>query len=606
VRANRDRFRTHTTVDTPQWAGLSGKFSYMHYEQDGYVKNDTTNFQQGRAGDFGERDDDAFNIALTWRATDNLVFDFNYDNTDSTTVPQASQLSWASSDAGRLVTDYVAFFPGCFDTSPLCAPINETYAAGEESASSKRVSRLNMPYAGEEDLEIDGYSLIATWELSDNFTIKSLTGGRDMELQQRTDLSGGGFSTNPGVTFSGVTTLFAAGAPNIKEQDQFSQEFQFIGEAGNFNYIAGLYYFEEDAHENTVEQVSLNLSFWGPAKIYDVDNTSKAIYGQGTYSFSDSLRLTLGLRYSEDEKKLFQDQAPDPLNPEQRIQAKFDEEFDNTSGNITLDYDWNPDVSTYFRYATSYKSGGYFSRTPIAYQRPFDEETVETFELGLKSQWLENRLRANVAVFYSEYEDLQISQFLPGTGGAESILSNAGNANYSGIEVEMVAVPITGLTLNPTYGWLDPEYDEYNFFDPTGQFCGTPETVCDVTDRAVFPNTSENNASFGAQYEFAPSSYGSWSARMDVVWNDGYSFETIEISDPSRIEADSHTLVNARVNLDAISLVDTGNLSLSLWGKNLTDEEYRTYSIGAFEPLGFTTTVYNEPLSWGLDLIYEY
>ena len=81
-------------------------------------------------------------------------------------------------------------------------------------------------------------------------------------------------------------------------------------------------------------------------------------------------------------------------------------------------------------------------------------------------------------------------------------------------------------------GWLDAEYDQYDFFDPSGQFCGTDATSCDVSDRGVCPNTAEHNASFGAEYEFPSSSYGNWSARLDVIWNDGYSFGTIEISDP--------------------------------------------------------------------------
>lgn len=603
---NLNRFRSTTTIDTPEWYGLAGKFSYMHYQQDGFVDNTTTNFQQGSAGDFGERNDDAYNIALTWSPTDALVLDFNYDNTDSSSVPQGSQLTWVDSDIARVVTDYAAFFPGCFDTSPLCAPINEAYAAAENVASADRVDSLNLPYAGEEQLNISGYSVIANWDLNDQLTIKSLTGVREMKVEQRTDLSGGGFSTNPGETGSGVTTLFAAGDPNIKKQNQFSQELQLIGSLDDLSFIMGLYYFEEDAKETTREQVALNLSFWGASKSYKVDNRSYAAYGQGTYSLTDALRVTAGLRYSQDDKKLFQDQAPDPLNPQDRVQADFKKDFNNVSGTFTLDYDWTDQVSTYLRYASGYKSGGYFSRASIQYQEPFDDETLDSFELGMKSQWLDNRLRANVAVFYSEYDGLQISQFVPGVGGAESVLSNAGKANYSGAEIELLAVPVAGLTLNLSYGWLDPQYDEYEFFDPTGQFCGTPETRCDVSDRGVFPNTSEQNASFGAEYEFAPLSYGIWSARLDLVWNDGYSFGTIEISDPSRIETDSYTLLNGRISLDDIDVFGTGTMKLSLWGKNLTDEEYRTNSIGAFESLGFTTTVYNEPRSWGLDLSYEF
>jgi hypothetical protein len=97
---------------------------------------------------------------------------------------------------------------------------------------------------------------------------------------------------------------------------------------------------------------------------------------------------------------------------------------------------------------------------------------------------------------------------------------------------------VDGLTLNLTYGYLDPEYDEYEFFDPTGQFCGAPGTTCDVSDRGVFPTTSKHNAALGAQYEFAPLSFGRLTGRVDVMYNDGYSFGTVEIQDPGRIESD--------------------------------------------------------------------
>ena len=601
---NGDRWRSTTTVDTAAWKGLAAKLSYMHYQQDGYVDNLTTLPQQGQAGDFGERDEDAYNIALSWSPVDALQVDFNYDNTSATSVPQASQLTWASADVARLVTDYGAFFPGCFDTDPLCAPIRDAYAAAEAAADPDRVSRLDLPYAGEEDLDVDGYSLTVAWDLTDTLTLKSLTGYRDMSLEQRTDLSGGGYSTLPGAGFAGVTTLFAAGQPNVKDQDQFSQELQLLGNWGALEFLAGLYYFEEHGSETTQEQVALNLGLWGAEKYYEVDNTSSAAYGQATYHLSDALRVSAGLRYSEDEKKLFQDQALDPLAPLDRTRAHFKDDFSNVSGSLSVEVDWTDSVTNYARYATGYKSGGYFSRASIPFQAPFDEETLQSFELGLKSQWLQNRLRANIALFYSEYDDLQISQFVPGVGGAESVLSNAGNASYSGAEVELLALPVTGLTLSLSYGWLDPEYDEYDFFDPTGQFCGTAETACDVSDRGVFSNTPEHSASFGVEYAFAPRSYGDWSARVDTVWNDGYSFGTIEISDPSRIETDSYTLLNARVSLDSVNLLDA-RLRLSAWCKNLTDEEYRTNSIGAFESLGFTTTVYNEPRSWGLDVEIE-
>ncbi|MBN7796504.1 TonB-dependent receptor [Parahaliea mediterranea] len=651
---NYDRLKAHTIVDLPTVAGVSAKLSYLYNTQGGWVDNETTNFQQGRADDFGEQDNDAYHIALNWAASDTFTVDYSFDKTDGTGTPAAFQLTRAeavpASVFGANFDPNLSFGPGANDggiadsvllgtyaafgnapvssqcsTDPSCTAFANTanpafggatpaqaqlgtflgvYGNAAAAADEDRKDALNLPYAGREQMDIEGHSVTATWDITDTLTVKSLTGYREMDLNHRTGLSGGGFLDLTAVG-GGVVTLFAAGAPNRKSHEQFSQEFQFLGDVGQFQYLAGLYYFNEEAEEVTREQTAFLFGDFGTQRSYQTDNSAWAAFGQLTYTpaaFDDRLDITLGLRYTEDEREITIDEVVNGLP----ASGTFDTTFDNTSGSLTFDYAFDMDVTGYFRVATGYKAGGFLSRTSIANQQPFDAETLTSYEIGLKSQWLENRLRLNGAIFYSEYDDKQVTQFVPTTTGAESTVQNAAAASYQGLELELIAIPLEGLTLNFNYGYLDPEYDEYSFFDPTGQFCGAPGTTCDVSDRGVFANAPENTASAGIQYDFHAFSFGQLSARVDVAYSDGYTYGTIENRFDEFVRNDAFTLVNARMILSDIDLGDAGNLTATLWGKNLTDEFYRQSGIGAFESVGFAGVVYNPPRMYGFDLDYRF
>ncbi|MBT4521069.1 MAG: TonB-dependent receptor [Halieaceae bacterium] len=653
---NRDLFRSHTTIDTPTWNGFSAKLSYLHKSEDGYIDNLTTKAQSytGDTDDFGAKESDGINLALHWDISDSFSADYIYDQTDATNMPPLFQSTVV--DPGYIVgpnfNPTLSLGPGSNDLGVGDAVVNGVYqsfggvpiaplcsfdpscvgfantpnaAFGGATPAQTMLGTLGgpyfeglnhvdaddplrgtaLPYQGNEELDIEGHSLELLWEVSDTLQIKSITAYREMDNEQRTDLSGGGWLDLRAVG-SGVYTLFANGGA-FKEQEQFSQELQFIGSADRIEYVAGLYYFEEEAKETRYDVTVFNFgdniyeSPDFPVKVYETDNEARAIFGQVTYTppiQDDRLRITLGLRYSEDDRAL------DLLHT--GVQWSGSEEYDNTSGDLTLSYEWNDEVSTYLKYATGYSAGGFHGRTSPDNQRPYDEETVESFEFGLKSQFLDNRVRINAAIFYNEYEDLQLTQFVPSVAGVEGVMSNIGEATIQGVELEVLALLGDGLTLSFVYGYLDAEFDEYDFFDPTGGTCGTPATVCNVSDNSRFPTAAENNVALGLSYEFAPFSFGNLSARVDVAYNDGYQFGTLEQKYDDVTDAESHTLVNARVALTNIDVGDRGKLVVAAWGQNLTDEEYRLYGIPEFDQLGFAGATFNPPRSYGLDVIYEF
>ena len=176
---------------------------------------------------------------------------------------------------------------------------------------------------------------------------------------------------------------------------------------------------------------------------------------------------------------------------------------------------------------------------------------------------------------------------------------NAGAGTYRGVEFDIVAVPFEGLTLDLSYGYLDAEFDEYLARNPV------TNQLDDISDRTTVGQAPESTASLGLQYDFVPFSFGSLSTRLDVAYKDEFVFHPINNQYDS---TDPRTLVNGRISLDEIRMgccSDRNALRVSLWGRNLTDEEYRNWGID-FGTLGFAGVTYGEPRTYGLDVVYTY
>ena len=304
---------------------------------------------------------------------------------------------------------------------------------------------------------------------------------------------------------------------------------------------------------------------------YGQDAESWAVYTQLTYAATDALDVTGGIRYTEDEKDAF-------LFNETLNQVSFDErltgseKWDNISYLLRANYALRDDVSVYGSVSTGYNAGGFNARASSlsAWESTVDEETVITYEVGLKSEWLDNRLRANAAVFYNDYDDIQLAVFEAGTGGASSRLVNAGAATYQGIELEVLALLTRGLTMSLTYGYLDAEFDEYLALNPD-----TNENE-DISDISTVTRSPEHTASLFVDYAFDPMSFGTLSASVGAVYTDDMVWHPFLNQFDS---TDDRTLVQARVTLGDIGLGDSGAFRISAWGKNLTDEEYREWGI---------------------------
>ena len=581
------RTRSQTTVDLPRTAGVAAKLSYMTRSYEGWARNSNPRGPR----ELGRDDTSGYRLALNWELTDRLSADYSLDRTWGEGTSRPSQLSYANPDYVNLpvVTPTGLIMPGA-ENHPFRQMI-------ESGITSKRQKWFNLDNVNSERYDIRGHGLTLTLDM-DAFELKSITGYREMDIRVLpggTDNDGGAWSVP---VFHNATVRNGG---NPKEHEQWSQEFQILGSAldDRIDYIVGVYYYEEEGQElnslwdalvpfnGTLLSTRLIPAPAGLGESYAVDNKSYAVFGQATWTpdwLDSRLGLTLGLRQTWDEKEAsILDTGADPWT--------VDKDWDSFNPSFTVDYQWSDEANVYAKVATGYTAGSHpiRSSSQAAFGLTADPEEIVNYEFGIKSDWLDRRLRVNAATFLYDYTDLQISDFQSGS----TVVTNAGEADLTGFELEITALPMAGLTVDLTYGYLDYDYKEYRT---------TVEGVAvDVSDSARASNAPRHTARLFVNYDFEPMSYGALSVSLESVFTDEYRFN------PRLFEHDaasSRNLLNARVNLTDIP-VAAGSLRAGLWGRNLTDKEYREYGID-FGAVGHAINTYGEPRSFGFDVMYEY
>lgn len=611
---NQNFIRSTTNVDTGKFAdNFAAKLSYSFSDVDGDNHSTITGESLGAV------ESQAWRVALRWTPSDSVTADYVYDASRRDSSGSFAQLT-------KVRDGHVAVG-------------GTLYKQAAAAASSERLGGLPVAVdAGDIKTDMDGHALTVEWD-HNNITYKSITAYRDWSTDHP-ELDFGSFASDGTTVLDGkgglvpkdelVSMFFAE---RYSRQDQFSQEFQMQGLTldDRLKYTLGLYYFEETTFEDNPQTFAFPASFayarlpagtqaflcggsttapgcsgkdtviGAPLFKYGADVESTAIYGQFTYSATDQLDVTLGLRYTEDKKNAFLENGT-ILRDEKLAKVEDDNSWTNFSPSLIFNYAFNDDVSGYFTWASGYRSGGYNARatTSGSFANPFDEENITSYEVGLKSEWLDSRLRFNAAMFMYEYEDRQVSQFQAGAGGASTVITNAGRQEAKGFELEITALPLPGLMIMANYGYVDNDTKEYisTTADPISGFAG--KVNADIADM-VDDLGPKNTGAVIAIYDFEPTDWGQWGLQVDVTYvGVRRNSPLLNLYDT----ADSYDLLNARLTLSEIP-VATGSLRLAAWGKNLNDEEYRITGID-FGALGYATNNYGELRSYGIDIIYEY
>ena len=587
---SRDMILAKTSLNLPLGKNHALKLAVLGKRQDGFVRN------AGPGGSFGDLKSEGYRIDWRWLATDELTLDYSWDRSRLESHNYTPQ----------------AVSPGIPTGSPADAAIISSQRFvpyGSDLFDRLRTSVPLLPT----DTDIEGHALTLSWELGD-LSLKSITAYRDMEDLSYIDFASGA-SEEYRVDFSSISLGTQSAAPRnydtvrtSLEQEQFSQELQLIFRLGALDLVAGIYYFEEEARENWFplhhifsfplietgdQSVAVNIR----AEDNRIDNSAIAAYGQLTWHPREDWHLTLGWRHSRDERgvdrRFRQDNYVDfgniVLGPFESIdfEASAREDFDDNSFSFIVEYELQDNARLYGKLAEAYKSGGFNTRDPDPefFTRGFEEEKNRSAELGMKSEWLQRALRINAALFYSDFEDMQLNFLLPGSI-SDTRVFNSGSAQLSGLELEAVGFLGPRLLLRLNYAYLHSEIE-----DVTDPFTGELRSF-------AFDNAPRNSASLNLDYQIANSAYGQWSGNINANYVDERN------TDNPLLAIDAYSLLNGRLSLTGIAL-PAGEVSISAWVKNILDEEYVNFTIGNL-PHASRAVLWGEPRTWGVDIRYDY
>jgi iron complex outermembrane receptor protein len=287
-----------------------------------------------------------------------------------------------------------------------------------------------------------------------------------------------------------------------------------------------------------------------------------------------------------------------------------EDDWDNVSPMGSVSYRIDDNKSVYGKISRGFTSGGFNGRAASAalFQVPFDEETLTSYEVGIKSRLHDNRVMLNASVYYNDYKDQQVTVFAAGSAGAVTLLENAGESEIKGGEIEVVAIPYDNTTVSLAYSYTDAEYTEYTLLDvDDADSDGSTTDYIDVADERAYALTPESTVNASVTYTwpgfelFGLESSG-LTARLNYYWQDEMYFAS---TDYDLTAAGAYGLLNASLKMADVECED-GVLDLVLWGKNLTDEKYEEHGIDFGAAVGHAGNIYGAPLTAGLEIIYNY
>jgi iron complex outermembrane receptor protein len=587
-----DSWRAVSHLNLPRVAGFSAKLTAAFSDTPGWVDNEGPNEIPGLDyEDYYDQASDGYRIALRYDGLDNLLIDYIYDYSDMTTTPAYFQY------AGPTDIPSVGF-----------QPITNSFKSRLEATRTPTGGGKFAYYLPESETEVDGHNLTFSWNMGDHTTFKSITGYREFDDDA---------SQNFAQSFGAAGTLEVH---TVTDHEQFSQEFQLLGDYDRWNYIAGFYYFDEEGTQTerqyldrgTVDQtgiIAIDLITGLPCSdgstadpictdfnaffpLYlgeysvDIDNESWAVFGQAAWTpniLNDRLDLTLGLRYTDDDREAVR--TNDGLAWNSFGPGASPSELEETDYNVVADYRWTDDVSTYFKVSTGFRSGG-SSRNGLDFNQAFDEETLTSYELGWKTELADQRVRFNGAIFHMEIDDI-ILDYLPDPVFNPQFVEafNSGDADIDGLEIDLQWLLTDNVLLGVSYAYLDYEINDAIF--PDGS---------DRTDSTELLWAPEHAYSVIFDWNI-PTGYGVYTFHLDYAWQDDQF--ALANTDAGEVIVDDYGLLNARISLADVDMLG-GNWQFAVFGENITDEDGASYRIGA------TAASFLTPRVWGAELIFEY
>ncbi len=596
---------------------LAGRIAYKYKEDDGLWDNDS-------GPDMAQTKNYGVRLTLNYEPSENLgiILKGSYgDSNPRATVPRP-----------------VGTNPGGLNIAGSTDSLNAKYHEG------------SIDKVGKSETELSMLNLKISYDFSD-YTLVSVSSWYEGDYLQVTDTDG---TPQPLISIDW-------GA----ETDSISQDLRIVSNYdGPFNFIAGLYYGDEDVdtvvlHDNffgtpvpnavlpaQAPQILLSNGTFGQIdRKLDVEKETLALYTDMNWDLSANWGLNIGLRYTEDKNT--RDYlnysringgplvlppaltgAPVPIETDPRTEgtylpgnatgidaplvpptaglpvwthgplttdsvAEMSVTEREVTGTIALNYIVNEDVMVYGRYSHGYRSGAfnsglvYLDEGEAAYADP---EFVDSYELGMKADFMEGTVRLNAAAFYYDYTDQQFVNQV----GISAILENAGGVDIYGLELETLWMATDALTIQAGLGLIDSDYNELTL---TGNDLKGNEPV----------SAPEINFNIAADYDIDISS--DWMARLhldgnfvDDQWFSAYNGGTYTTGDYSEIGQEAYWIWNARVT----ATDSAERFAVSLWASNLADEEYDVYAINLQGGFGYNYFMEGAARTYGIDLTYRF
>lgn len=608
---NYDAFGSRVTLNTPLVGenGLcqSDAFGTVNLRQNvGYKSHD--GFYRNSTGEGTSEFDDLNRIftttALRWEPSKDVTIDYSFEYHRYRDAPPAYQLTY-------LYPNSLGTFPmlpdgqGGFVPNPVYMT---PYIQGNRSDSIANNALYRRDLTKLRRQADDGHHRMhivsGGWDLGElgplgQVTVKSISSYRNFMYQADPDLDG--------------TPAHIAEFSQKNNVQHWSEELQWIGTADRIHYVAGFYYFGEHAAQNEDQVILADFPLYTSNLPYKniMKTKSYAPYGQATWTppiLDDKLSLTAGIRYTQEQVHMthlwysFSD-------PTSAFTAARGEAFgggDGISPMGDISYQWTDDLMTYFRVSRGFRAGGFTPTAPnINLFNSFKPETLLAYEAGIKSQWLDNRVRANANGFFSSYDDFQVSVFHPSVRyGAFSQQTNAARAEIWGTEFEAGVAPVRGVDASVSYSFLSPEYQRWidSVIDDNGNVVGYE----DVTNQRTFAHTPRHQVNVGLTYTAPATDTGVFSAHVNTYWQDEVAFIANNQTLGAQANAGwAYALVNGRLQFAEIPFQE-GTLDLALFGRNIFDRKYRSYGIDFGSGLGYSGNLYGNPRTFGLQMVYKY
>lgn len=424
-----------------------------------------------------------------------------------------------------------------------------------------------------------GFGLEANYTFGNGYKLTSITGYREAKRKVGSDEDA---SPDYGLHIKFFNDKF----------EHFTQEIRLASPGENpFRFVVGGYFFHQEGSQ--LREGYFGPGFGAPADTLaargsaSVDTTAWAGFINANLDLTDTLTLTGGIRYTNEKKDASVDQFGSPAGLADFTGFTDSLNDDSVTATASLQYQATDNLLVYASYDRGYKSGGFnVDFVGSTGEIPFDSETVDSFEAGFKSDLWDNRLRFNVSAFYAEYSNFQVFQFQTVGGNTLLIASNAASVTTQGIEVEGFVRLTDNFEISYGLGYVDAEFDDF----PGGATddLGVPINIAGNS----LPRAPKVSGSVTGRYKFPIG--GSADGTFSVTYSHrGEQFFNPDNRDRTRQGA--YGLLNASLDIEL-----NDRWTIGIWGRNLTDEVFRTNRGVSF--LGIPFSLYGQPRTYGAEV----